>query len=102
MNARASILQGQRPQAGHEPALQHIRSALRAVSLTYHSLQSTEISGSCLSNQSTELTIVNLQEVARITDQRVEFSLRSADAAAGKWLLEDPPLSTVQRISGSE
>ena len=43
-----------------------------------------------------------LQEVARITDQRVEFSLRSADAAAGKWLQEDPPLSTVQRISGSE
>ncbi|KAM0705495.1 hypothetical protein Q7P35_006854 [Cladosporium inversicolor] len=71
MNARASILQGQRPQAGHEPALQHIRGALRA-------------------------------EVARITDQRVEFSLRSADAAAGKWLQEDPPLSTVQRISGSD
>jgi hypothetical protein len=63
---------------------------------------STETRGSCPSKQSTELTILNLQEVARITDQRVEFSLRSADAAAGKWLQEDPPLSTVQRISGSE
>lgn len=34
VNARASILQGQRPQAGHAPALQHIRNALRAVSMT--------------------------------------------------------------------
>jgi len=38
------------------------------------------------------------QELSRITDQRVEFSLRSADASAGKWLQEDPPLSTVQRM----
>ncbi|KAH9830688.1 hypothetical protein Tdes44962_MAKER08998 [Teratosphaeria destructans] len=33
MNARAAILQGQRPHAGHAPALQQVRSALRAVRL---------------------------------------------------------------------
>lgn len=41
------------------------------------------------------------QELSRITDQQVEFSLRSADASAGKWLQEDPPLSTVQRMIGA-
>ena len=100
MNARASILQGQRPQAGHEAALQHIRGALRAVSLinSYQALDKKNISERM--KQRANKTCP--QEVARITDQRVELSLRSADAAAGKWLQEDPPLSTVQRISGSD
>ena len=100
MNARASILQGQRPQACHEVALQQIRSALRAVSLTTLPKHRTKNIVSAHTNRRTDHSFP--QEVARITDQHVEFSLRSADAAAGKWLQEDPPLSTVQRISGSE
>ncbi|KAK4909234.1 hypothetical protein LTR49_021986 [Elasticomyces elasticus] len=39
-------------------------------------------------------------ELASITDQRVELSLRSADSAAGKWLQEDPTLQHIQRMSG--
>jgi hypothetical protein len=93
-------LQGQRPQAGHEAPLQHIRSALRAVSLTaLPEHQEKRIEPEKLEYRADKFF---LQEVARITDQRVEFSLRSADAAAGKWLQEDPPLSTVQRISGTD
>jgi hypothetical protein len=100
MNSRASILQGQRPQAGHEPALQNLRSALRAVSINDH-FQALSWETSRLSKPRSKADNRSSQEVSRITDQRVEFSLRSADAAAGKWLQEDPPLSTVQRISGS-
>ncbi|KAK4963417.1 hypothetical protein LTR10_001046 [Elasticomyces elasticus] len=40
-------------------------------------------------------------ELASITDQRVELSLRSADSAAGKWLQEDPTLQHIQRMSGA-
>ncbi|KAF2765601.1 hypothetical protein EJ03DRAFT_319167 [Teratosphaeria nubilosa] len=69
MNARAAILQGQRPHAGHAPALQQIRSALRA-------------------------------ELASITDQRVELSLRTPDSQQGKWLVEDPSLQVLQRLCG--
>ncbi|KAK3071487.1 hypothetical protein LTR53_008532 [Teratosphaeriaceae sp. CCFEE 6253] len=39
-------------------------------------------------------------ELASITDQRVELSLRSADTSAGKWLLEDPTLQQIQRMVG--
>jgi hypothetical protein len=42
-----------------------------------------------------------LQELASITDQRVELSLRSADATAGKWLAEDPSLQQIQRVAGN-
>ncbi|KAI7105174.1 hypothetical protein KC339_g4031 [Hortaea werneckii] len=36
-------------------------------------------------------------ELASVTDQRVELSLRSADSTAGKWLQEDPSLATIQQ-----
>jgi len=36
------------------------------------------------------------QELAAITDEHTEYSLRAQDAAQGKWLAEDPPLSTIQ------
>ncbi|KAK0945253.1 hypothetical protein LTR29_003345 [Friedmanniomyces endolithicus] len=39
-------------------------------------------------------------ELASITDQRVEMSLRSTDSAAGKWLQEDPSLQHIQRMAG--
>ncbi|KAK5168124.1 uncharacterized protein LTR77_006692 [Saxophila tyrrhenica] len=39
-------------------------------------------------------------EVASVTDQRVELSLRSADVQQGKWLAEDPSLATLQRMGG--
>jgi len=38
------------------------------------------------------------QEIARITDQKVEQSLRQPDECAGKWLDEDPSLSVIQRV----
>ncbi|TKA63957.1 hypothetical protein B0A55_09505 [Friedmanniomyces simplex] len=69
VNSRAAVLQGQKPHAGHAPALQQIRNVFRA-------------------------------ELASITDQRVELSLRSADSAAGKWLQEDPSLQHIQRMAG--
>ncbi|KAK5133754.1 hypothetical protein LTR08_007404 [Meristemomyces frigidus] len=37
-------------------------------------------------------------ELASITDQRVELSLRAADSAVGKWLQEDPSLGQIQRL----
>ncbi|KXL43466.1 MAG: hypothetical protein FE78DRAFT_152262 [Acidomyces sp. 'richmondensis'] len=40
-------------------------------------------------------------ELASITDQRVELSLRSPDVAAGKWLAEDPTLQTIQNLVGN-
>ena len=40
------------------------------------------------------------QELASVTDQRVELSLRSADISAGKWLQEDPNLQMMQRLAG--
>ncbi|KIW08743.1 hypothetical protein, variant [Verruconis gallopava] len=35
------------------------------------------------------------QEVASITDQHVEYSLRAQDTVQGKWLDEDPSLATI-------
>lgn len=49
----------------------------------------------------TNLRSVVIQEVSAITDQRVELTLRSADIDQGKWLDEDPGLSTLQRIAGT-
>ncbi|TKA22144.1 hypothetical protein B0A50_08201 [Salinomyces thailandicus] len=40
-------------------------------------------------------------ELAAITDQRVELSLRSPDIRAGKWLQEDPSLAVIQEVCGS-
>lgn len=47
-----------------------------------------------------KLTVDMLQELSSITDQRVELSLRSLDAMAGKWVQEDPPLHIVQALLG--
>lgn len=41
--------------------------------------------------------ILDFKELAVITDERVEYSLRSQDAAQGRWLAEDPSLSTLRR-----
>lgn len=41
------------------------------------------------------------QDIAAITDQRVEQCLRSADTAAGKWMAEDPSLGIIQRLSNA-
>jgi hypothetical protein len=37
-----------------------------------------------------------MQEVAAITDEQVEYTLRAQDAVQGKWLAEDPSLTTIQ------
>ena len=52
---------------------------------------------------SSEMKLANVlrQELAAITDSRVYESLRRNDAAAGKWLDEDPPLSVVQRMANN-
>ncbi|RMY61796.1 hypothetical protein D0865_00789, partial [Hortaea werneckii] len=81
INSRSAILQGQRAHAGHAPALQQIRNTLCAVSNGY--LITSEIPP--------------VFELASVTDQRVELSLRSADSTAGKWLQEDPSLATIQQ-----
>jgi hypothetical protein len=36
-----------------------------------------------------------MQELAAITDEHVEYSLRAQDAAQGKWLEEDPSLAII-------
>lgn len=38
------------------------------------------------------------QERLAITDAHVEYTLRSQDAAQGKWLNEDPSLAQIQHI----
>ncbi|RMX89881.1 hypothetical protein D0869_00530 [Hortaea werneckii] len=81
INSRSAILQGQRAPAGHAPALQQIRNTLCAVSKGYL----------------TTSRIPPVFELASVTDQRVELSLRSADSTAGKWLQEDPSLATIQQ-----
>lgn len=47
-----------------------------------------------------EPRLTHVQELASITDQRVELSLRTPDTNAGKWLAEDPSLQQIQRITG--
>ncbi|KAF2503371.1 hypothetical protein BU16DRAFT_38529 [Lophium mytilinum] len=37
-------------------------------------------------------------ELSGITDQHVDYTLRSQDATQGKWLAEDPALVTIQQI----
>lgn len=41
---------------------------------------------------------LNLQEVAAVTDEQVEYTLRAQDAAQGKWLAEDPSLATIRQF----
>lgn len=41
------------------------------------------------------------QELAAITDARVDQSLRQPDESAGKWLEEDPNLALLQRFTGN-
>jgi len=38
---------------------------------------------------------LSMQELAAITDEHVEYSLRAQDAAQGKWLEEDPSLAII-------
>ncbi|KAG8625473.1 hypothetical protein KVT40_007224 [Elsinoe batatas] len=37
-------------------------------------------------------------EIAAITDARVEYTLRAADTAQGKWLVEDPSLAVILQM----
>ncbi|KAF4550449.1 Hypothetical protein D9617_17g047170 [Elsinoe fawcettii] len=37
-------------------------------------------------------------EIAGITDARVEYTLRAADTAQGKWLVEDPSLAIILQM----
>jgi hypothetical protein len=53
----------------------------------------------CISHDIALLTTE--QEVASITDQRVELSLRCSDSEEGKWLEEDPGLPTLIRLAGN-
>ncbi|QIW95246.1 hypothetical protein AMS68_000764 [Peltaster fructicola] len=41
------------------------------------------------------------QDLISITDARIEASLRDIDTRAGKWVLEDPPLTLIQRLVGA-
>ncbi|KAF2399556.1 hypothetical protein EJ06DRAFT_56852 [Trichodelitschia bisporula] len=36
-------------------------------------------------------------EVAAVTDEHVDYSLRAQDSAQGKWIAEDPPLAVIQQ-----
>ncbi|KAF2832532.1 hypothetical protein CC86DRAFT_341122 [Ophiobolus disseminans] len=69
MNSRNSVLRGQKPNAGHLGALQQADATLR-----------------------------NASFLPSITDAYVESTLRSQDAAQGKWLNEDPSLAQIQHI----
>lgn len=40
-------------------------------------------------------------ELAGITDEHIEYTLRSQDTEQGKWLAEDPALATIQQILAS-
>jgi len=57
--------------------------------------------GTILARKAMYHQLMATQEVASVTDQRVEQSLRCADVEQGKWLDEDPGLSTLQRIVGN-
>lgn len=39
-----------------------------------------------------------LQELASVTDARVELTLRTNDARQGKWLVEDPSLAVIAQM----
>ncbi|OCL10467.1 hypothetical protein AOQ84DRAFT_374888 [Glonium stellatum] len=40
-------------------------------------------------------------ELAGITDEHIEYTLRSQDIEEGRWLVEDPTLATIQQILAS-
>ncbi|KAF1917743.1 hypothetical protein BDU57DRAFT_175919 [Ampelomyces quisqualis] len=67
VNARNSILRGQKPNASHLGAFQQADATLRTERLA-------------------------------LTDAYVENTLRTQDAAQGKWLNEDPSLAQIQHI----
>ncbi|KAL1650728.1 hypothetical protein SLS58_000846 [Diplodia intermedia] len=75
INSRSAIL---REEGASSSALQKVDA----------SLQSQWIQG---------WTNGELQELASITDEYVEFSLRSEDVQQGKWLHEDPGLPIIQQ-----
>ncbi|KAF1808027.1 hypothetical protein P152DRAFT_469224 [Eremomyces bilateralis CBS 781.70] len=71
-------------------------TALRWINARYALLQG----GKPHASHAPHLQAVDQQlqaELAVITDERVDYSLRAQDAAQGKWLGEDPPLSTLRR-----
>jgi hypothetical protein len=92
MNARNSVLRGQKPNASHLGALQTADNTLRMVSHSTTSLSVTE-------SRSFTATFTDhtVQELLAISDAHVENTLRSQDAAQGKWLAEDPSLTTIQQ-----
>lgn len=45
------------------------------------------------------MLITSAQELAAITDEQVEYALRASDTQQGKWLGDDPDLSTMQRLA---
>lgn len=116
VNSRNAILGTNRPQSIHTPALQQITNTMRAVSFSCHDL--SFISLFCLFRtllawssgpawhdpnraagflaQTQQLTWLSLQELASVTPARVELALRSQDSLQGKWLAEDPTLTTMQ------
>lgn len=81
VNSRDAILQGQKPHAGHAPALQAADNDLRAVSTPP---QNARVEADA-----------RVKELSTITDDRVVDDLRTADYQAGHWLQEDPPLYTL-------
>ena len=82
IHARSAILNGQRPQQHHANALAQITQTLRGVSTA------TRWQMSRPTNDST-------QELASITDARVELTIRASETSQGRWLVEDPSLAMI-------
>lgn len=84
MSRRNQILQGQKPNQGHDQALQQARNTLELVG--YQSYLRVRKKG--------ELTVE--QELNAITNQRVFHELSAKDVAAGHWTAEMPDLNILR------
>jgi len=84
VSARDTMLKGRPPQAHHGSALSQISQSLRTV---WQDVVKYRDAADPFS-----------QELASVTDARVELTLRTNDARQGKWLAEDPSLAVIAQM----
>ncbi|KKY13426.1 hypothetical protein UCDDS831_g09031 [Diplodia seriata] len=86
INSRSAIL---REEGASSSALQKVDASLQSVSIRHYLTAEQQWTQGWTNGE--------LQELASITDEYVEFSLRSEDVQQGKWLHEDPGLAIIQQ-----
>jgi len=95
VNSRHSLLRGQQPNASHLLALQQVDGTLRNV--CQPTLRRPTPAYHHPFFVLTAATDGLVKELLAITDTFVGSTLRTQDAAQGKWLAEDPSLSQIQQ-----